>query len=143
MQELLITKLHGYITQNNPDLLLALQQEENVTRYLEEKVAGIENLFEQLQAANMPPYLIEERCMEALTQDLRPSKFNYLVTVIEEEFEPDYYRLKESGTLTYEVINMISACTPVFEAFGFTKDNEDDRHLRYAITGAIKEYLEN
>ncbi len=138
MQAVLIEKLHGYIIHNNLDLLISLQQEGKVSSYLQEKVATADDLLNQLQLENTP----EEQCLEFLTKDLRPSKFNYLLVALEEDFEMEYHRFKESGILTYEVINLIEACTPVFETLGFTSDHEDDRHLRYAITGAIKEYLD-
>lgn len=143
MQEVLIAKLHQYITDNNPDLLILLQQEERVSDYLKEKVAAISPTLDELLAVNTPAYLIVERCMAELTNDLRPSKFNYLMSVLEEEFEPDYYRLKESGILTYEIINLIEICRPVFDTLEFTEELESDRHFRYAITGVIKEYFEN
>lgn len=142
MQEVLIAKLHQYIIDNNPDLLITLQQEERVSGYLKEKVAAIAPMLDELLAVNTPAYIIEEHCMDELTKDIRPSKFNYLISVLEEEFEPDYYRLKESGILTYEIINLIEVCRPVFNALGFTEERESDRHLRYAITGVIKEYFE-
>ncbi|MEO7983879.1 MAG: hypothetical protein ABI688_07345 [Bacteroidota bacterium] len=142
MQAVLIEKLHGYIIHNNLDLLISLQQEGKIGSYLQEKVAIADDLISQLQSANTPIYIIEEACLEFLTKDLRPSKFTYLLVALEEDFEKEYHRFKESGILTYEVINLIEACTPIFETSGFTSDNEDDRHLRYAITGAIKEYLD-
>lgn len=142
MQAVLIEKLHGYIIHNNLDLLISLQQEGKVSSYLQEKVATANDLLSQLQSLNTPPYIIEEQCLEFLTKDLRPSKFNYLLAALEEDFETDYQRFKESGILTYEVINLIEACASVFETLEFTSASEDDRHLRYAITGAIKEYLD-
>ena len=143
MQEILIVKLHGYIIQNNLDLLITLQENGSVENYLKEKVLSIETLLTQLMAEDAPAYLIEVRCMDVLTQDLRPSKYNYLTSVLEEEFESNYSRLKENGTLPYEVINLIELCDPLFETVGFTEDNENGRHLGYAITGAIHEYFEN
>lgn len=125
------------------DLLILLQEEGNVESYLKEKVLSIDTLFQKLIAEDVPEYLIEELCMNVLTQDLRPSKYNFLTSVLEEEFEMDYIRLKENGTLSFEVINLIESCNPVFETIGFTEDNENDRHLRYAITGTIQEYFEN
>ncbi len=143
MQDVLIAKLHQYITDNNPDLLITLQQEERVSGYLKEKVAAIAPMLDELLVVNTPAYLIEECCMAELTNDLRPSKFNYLMLVLEEGFEPDYNRLKEDGILSYEIINLIEVCRPVFDALAFTEDSESDRHLRYAITGTVKEYFEN
>lgn len=143
MQEVLIEKLHRYIADNNPDLLISLQQEGNVGNYLKEKIVGIDGLMNELLASNTPAYIIEERLMDELTKELRPSKFNYLITVLEDEFETDYHRLKVSGLLTYEVINLIESCNPVFESFGFTLENENNWHLRYTIMGAVQEYFEN
>lgn len=143
MQEVLIAKLHQYISENNPDLLITLQHRDYVSGYLKEKVATIAPMLDELLATNTPAYLIQDRCIDELTKDLRPSKFNYLISILEEEFEQDYYRLKASGILIYEIINLIEACRPVFETLGFTEETENDRHLRYAITGAIKEYFEN
>ncbi len=143
MQEILIGKLYQYILQNNLDLLIALQEKGDVDSFLKEKMSSIETLLNQLMNENSPAYLIEERCMDALTQELRPSKYTFLTSVLEEEFESNYIRLKGNSTLSFEVINLIESCNPVFETIGFTEDNENDRHLRYAIIGAVSEYLEN
>lgn len=142
MQEILIEKLHEYIINNNLDLLIELQQDSKVNSYIQEKVATTDELINQLQSENTPSYIIEEQCLDFLTKDLRPSKFNYLLMVLEEDFERDYQQFREAGILTYETINLIAACNSVFEALGFTTDNEDDKQLRYAITGIVKEYLD-
>ncbi len=142
MQEVLIEKLHQYISENNPDLLITLQQDENVSGYLKGKVATISPMLDALPAANTPAYIIEERCMDELIKELRPSKFNYLTSILEEEFDTDYYRFQENGILAYEVINLIEVCKPVFETFGFSEENESNIHLHYAVTGAMQEYLE-
>jgi hypothetical protein len=141
MQQVLIEKLHEYMINNNVDLLIALQQENKVSSFLKDKVESVSPLMDELLAVNTPAYIIQERCMDELTKDLRPSKFSYLASILEEEFESDYNRLKESGILTYEVVNLINACTPVFETLGFTEANENDKGFRYAITGAVKEYF--
>ena len=90
-----------------------------------------------------PDYVIEEACMNVLTQDLRPSKFNYIKSILEEEFDNKYLQFHASGTLQFEVINMINQCQKIFDTIGFTEENEDSRELRYAITGTISEYLES
>jgi len=142
MQEVLIKKLHQYIADNNPDLLVTLQPDGTLSNYLKERVASIDLLLNEFLAAGTPAYIIEESCLDVLTKELRPSKFNYLTSIIQDEFESDYNRLHESGLLTYEVMNLIESCTPVFEAFGFTEENEANRYLSYAIVGAIKEYFD-
>ncbi len=141
MQDILINKLYEYIRENNPDVLIPLEEDGSVIQYLKNKVNAIEGLFKQLQKEHKPAYIIEEVCMEALTKDLKPSKFNYICAILEEDFEGAYQQLQESGTLKFEVINMITYCKPVFESLGFTEETENDRQVRYAVTGAVSEYL--
>lgn len=141
MQEIFIKKLHEYIRENNPDLLLMLQEENRLADYLQESVASIDGLINQLVTENKPPSVIEEACMEELTRHLKPSRYQYLKNILEEEFPNDYERLFERGLLTTEIINMIAASDPVFDELNFSEQNEDDRHLRYTITGVVFEYF--
>jgi hypothetical protein len=141
MQEILVRKLHDYIRENNPDLLLILQQEKKVTEYLKENVRSVNELMNHLLSENRSPLMIEDFCIEELTRPLRPSRFNYLKKILAEEFPNDFERLHNSRILTPEVINMIAACDPVFDEMSFSEENEDDRHLRYAIMGAVSEYV--
>lgn len=142
MQEILIPKLWRYIAENNPDLLLSLQEEGIVTSYFREKARLAAKLSRQMQAEMKPLYLIEEQCMDALTGDLRPSKYNYLKAVLEEEFGAEYRQLRKNGTLTCEIANLIKFCQPVFEEMGFKEGTEDDPRLRHAVTGSIRVYFE-
>ena len=141
MQNILINKLHEYIRENNPDLLMLLEEDGRVTEYLFNKVSTVNALLNQLDK-RQHAYIIEEACMDLLTQDLRPSKFNYISSILEEEFETTHKQLQESGTLKFELINLISECQPVFEDLNFSEASEDNQFLRYAIAGTIKEYLE-
>ena len=142
MQNILIDKLRSYLVENSPDVLLGLQQEFSVTKYLEDKVFMVMPMVERLLAEGKPQYIIEELCLDELTKDLRPSKFLYIRCILEDEFLQTYERFRELGVLTYETVNLIEACKPAFEHLGFTEENEDDRNFRYAVTGTIGEYLE-
>ena len=141
MQEILIRKLHEYISENNPDLLLTLQEENKVTEFLNSTVSSVDGLINELLQENKPTSLIEELCINELTKTLRPSRFNYLKSILEEEFPSDFKKLLQSGLLKTEVINMIAVCDPVFDELGFSIEKEDDRYLRYAVTGAMHEYF--
>ena len=59
MQEMLKEKLWTYSVHNNVDLMPNLQQDFCRTRYLEEKVNGIQFLASQLLAENKLGYIIE------------------------------------------------------------------------------------
>lgn len=141
MQSMLKEKLWAYIVHNNPELMVSLQEDFSVTKYLEEKVNGIMPMAEQLLSENRPLYSTIEICLDTMTEELRPSRYLYIRSVIEEEFNLDYERLKENGVLTYEVINLIEACKGIFNDFGFSRENEEERHLKYAIIGQVHEYL--
>ena len=141
MTTVLKEKLWAYIVQNNPDVMLHLQEEHAVAGYLQEKVNSVVPMAEQLLAEGNPLYIIEELCLNTMTEDLQPSKYNYIRSVLEDEFNRDYERMKENGTLTYEIINLMEACKNIFHDFDFSQENEDDRYLRYAITGQVQAYL--
>ncbi|WP_183562955.1 DUF1896 family protein [Mucilaginibacter sp. SP1R1] len=142
MKDQLINKLHSYLVQNHLDLLISLQEDHRLSHYLQHKVESVTELWQELQVANRPAYVIEALCMEELTKDLRPSRFEYVRTLLEDEFEEAYLHMSSSGILTYEVINLIGACEPIFELFGFGEENEDARGIKYAVMGMIAEYLE-
>jgi hypothetical protein len=125
---------------NHLDLLISLQEDHRLMPYLTQKVASVKEFSENLTVENRPSYVIEALCMEELTKDLRPSRFNYMKELLEKEFEPVYRRMKDSGILTYEIINLIGACEPIFEVFGFSEENEDDKEMRYAVMRMVSEY---
>ena len=143
MQGKLINNLYQYIRANNPDILLDLEETGSVTTYLSNKVSSVDYLYKQSKKEGKPLYIIEELCMNFLTQDLKPSRYNYIRNLLEAEFEIKYKELIESSLLLYEVSNMIKYCQSVFDDLNFSEENEDNRFLRYAITGVVKEYLEN
>lgn len=141
MKKILINKLYEYIRENNPDLLFQLEADRKVTEYLRDKISTVGALLKQMDNVK-PAYIIEDACMDVLTHDLRPSKFNYISYVLEEDFADTYQQLQESGTLKFEIINMISLCQSVFEDLNFSEETEDNQFIRYAIIGTLKEYFE-
>lgn len=141
MHEMLIRKLHEYIRDNNPDVLLTLEEENRVSDYLQENVASIDSLINQLLADNKPASVIEECCMEEMTRHLKPSRYNYLKAILEEEFPSKFERFHHTGILKTEIINLITVCDPVFHELNFSEEKDNDRYLRYAVTGAVHEYL--
>lgn len=140
MKEILINKLLEYIRENNPDILIQLEEDRKVTEYLSNKLSTVNALLNQ-SGKEQPAYIIEEACMDVLTQDLKPSKFNYISSLLEEEFKTTHQKLQKSGTLKFEVVTLINKCQPVFDDLNFSEENEDNRFLRYCIIGTISEYL--
>ena len=57
MKEILINKLHEYIKENNPDVLLQLEEDGKVTEYLSDKVSAVNALLNQLDKGQ-PAYIL-------------------------------------------------------------------------------------
>jgi hypothetical protein len=142
MKEQLIQNLHSYLVHHQTDLLIALQEDHRLTHYLEHKVGSVQELWEQLTEEGRPAYVVEALCMEELTRDLRPSRFDYVKAVLMTEFPRHLQQMTADGTLTYEVINLTGGCEPIFEAFFFSSANRDDPGLRTAVKALMAEYLE-
>jgi hypothetical protein len=141
MEELLKEKLWFYIIHNNPDLMFTLQEDYSVLDYLNEKINSVKSILNDMLSDGTPKYIIEEICLNVLTEDLKPSRFLYIRSLLSDEFEKTYAAFQESGILTYEVINLMESCRPIFETIGFTKENEEDPTLRNALIGQIAGYL--
>lgn len=141
MDDILKEKLWFYIIHNNPELMFTLQEEYNALSYLNKKVNGVKSILEDMLSEDTPQYIIEEICLNVLTEDLKPSRFIYIRSLLTEEFEKTYTIFYESGILTYEVINLMESCRKVFETIGFTNENEEDPTLRNALIGQIADYL--
>jgi len=141
MEDLLKEKLWFYIIHNNPDLMFTLQEDYSVLDYLNEKISSVKSILNDMLSDGTPQYIIEEICLNVLTEDLKPSRFLYIRSLLSDEFEKTYAVFEESGILTYEVINLMESCKDIFETIGFTKENEEDPNLRNALIGQIADYL--
>lgn len=141
MNEILMNKLFEYIRDNNPDILFELEARQSVSAWLSDRIESISLFIEQLEQQGLPAYEAEEICIIELTKELKPSKYNYLLDLLEEEFPENYNQFLESGLLQHEVINMITHCQPVFDDLNFSKATEDNQFLRYAIINAVNDYL--
>lgn len=141
MEDILKEKLWLYIIHNNPDLMFTLQEEYGVLDYLNEKINGVKSILEDMLSDGTPYYIIEEICLNVLTEDLKPSRFIYICSLLSDEFEKNYASFHESGILTCEVVNIMESCRPIFETIGFTTENEEDPTLRNALIGQIADYL--
>lgn len=142
MHQQLKEKLWAYIVQNNPDLMHQLQDEYHVVKYLEEKVSSVMPLAMSYLEKNIPGYAIVELCMEEMTKDLKPSRYNYIVSILSEKFAEKYSQLRENGLLAYEAVNLVEYCKAVFDDFRFNEENKDKSMMvQHAVTAKIREYF--
>jgi hypothetical protein len=63
MREILMSKLYAYLIDNNPDILVALQEDKKLGEYLKQKWESIEPQSTQLFKEGKPAYIIEELCL--------------------------------------------------------------------------------
>lgn len=143
MQETLIRRLHDYMRVNNPDMLVKLQAEGKVTDFLKNKVSGIDSLLNELLVAGASPLSIEEICMKPLTEDLQPSKYAYVMSVLLDSFGATYVKWRKDNVLLYEVINILQGCEEYFERWGFNDDSTENALLLAGIKGHIRQYIKN
>ncbi len=143
MKEILVGKLLEYIRDNNPDVIFALEAEDKLRLWLYSKVDSVQSIWQQMETDKQPAYIIVENCLNELTRELKPSRYNYILNLLEQEFEKDYKWLQQSGLLQHEAVNMISYCESVFNDLKFSEENEDNHFIQYAICGAISEYLDS
>lgn len=134
-------KLYAYAGENSPELLLELQQEKSVTDWLMQKVEAIDTTLQEFISKNTPVYEIEEQCMALLTEELKPSRYQFIRNILEEEFKKDFDRLEHGGQLPATIMEMIPVCEEAFQRFGFYEGKEDGRLLVYAVIGALHEHL--
>lgn len=141
MESIVQEDFKTYILKNNPELVLNQMEGYSFAQLIHDKMAQIRPVIKQLLTDGVPKYLVSEICHTKLIAEFKPSKFNYIKEILETEFPDENYMLKDAGILTYEVVNLIQICTPVFMSFGFDEDNEDNRFLRYAIIAEVHDYL--
>lgn len=141
MEMALKEQLWHYIANHNPDLMYDLQEEYRVTEYLDERVGSIMAEVDELLDQGIPAVTVRDMYLEQLTEDLKPSRFMYIKQILEEEFPLTYEALQQTGMLHYELLNMLESCEKIFEKFGFSKENQDNEWLRYAVIGEIDFYL--
>jgi hypothetical protein len=142
MLEALIHKLHTYLIENNPDLLLDLQEENRLTAYLQDKVKSVEQTLWQLQDSEAPQYIMEEILMDMLTEDLKPSRFNYVCSILQEVLPDKFEQLQEGGTLTYEGVNLVAECRSIFDSSGFSAATEASPVLHQVVADIIRQYFQ-
>lgn len=63
--------------------------------------------------------------------------YDYVKLLLEEEFLQTYLRFSNNGILHYELTNILELCAPLIKGL-----DEDDRFLRYEVTGTIADYLQ-
>ncbi|MDP9079963.1 MAG: hypothetical protein M3O71_21260 [Bacteroidota bacterium] len=81
-----------------------------------------------------------EILLESEGRDLLGRRYDFIAELLEEAFEERYSRLFANSKLHYEIINLITLCTPVMCHFGFPRRRQNSA-LKKAISTIIEQYL--
>lgn len=141
MISILKEKLWHYIIWHNPDLVYSLQERYKVDTYLEEKVSSVMPIALRMLEEGKGGRQIHELCLEQMTRELKPSRYLFIIKIIEREFEEQYDRLRELGLLAYEGVNLVEHCHNVFEKYCFATGNADSEVVYQAIKDKIADYF--
>lgn len=141
MVSILKEKLWAYIICHNPELMYRLQEEYKVESYLEQQVSAAMPLVLAMLEEGKEGRQIQELCLEQMTRELKPSRYLYIINMIEREFEEQFDSLKELGLLSFEGVNLVEHCHQIFEKYRFTTGNADDQIIYQAIKDKIADYF--
>jgi hypothetical protein len=81
-----------------------------------------------------------ELMLETEGREVLGLRYDYIATVLEEEFEDTWLRFFSASILHYEILNLVTLCSGLMRDTGFP-GNEDSRFLRYSVIAAIADYL--
>jgi hypothetical protein len=129
--------LLGYIKENNPDLLMQLDEDDALHAWVIEKIHEVELVLGDAKARRVP----DNEFMDLMTVDLKPSKFHYMRDLLEDQFPEEFDQLLASGELRFEVIQMIGLCNHLFEAMPLREDIDENAQLDHAVKTVMTNYL--
>jgi len=141
MKNLLKEQLRQYIEENYPEMVHQLNPDIPFSTFLSDQIDLITPLMDELMAQGSPTDEIQNLCFKELIKDFPPSKYRYILDVIEEEFPGEYESFSNLGILKFTVMNIMDKCEEAFEAFDFSEETLDDRFMRYQIIAEINMYF--
>jgi hypothetical protein len=134
-------RLWAHILVHNPDLSERLDQDYGILNYLEDKVNAVLPLAEQMLAEGRAEHAAIELSIDILTDDLRPSRFDYILLLLTEDHPSDYARFKAEGTVRYHVLQMTGVCKDIFDNLDFKEENMHSNLVYQSILIGMQGYL--
>lgn len=141
MGQAILNEFIKILIKSYPDLLFEVQENGQLQAFIQGKLEAIQPIVQSLRDAGQPRHIIEELVLDHLMSTVGPSRYDYIVEVLEADFTELYSDMHGSGVFTYEAIGILLKVTHVFDELAFSDANKEDRLLRYAIIGAIQEFI--
>lgn|GEM_PF-1981156 len=141
MEALLLENFREYIVAHYPELILRNQEEYPLSRFMRETMQSVLPTLKYMEDQCRPEHEVLQHCMNELIKGLGPSKTDYLLNILSIEYPREHHSLSASGTLTWNVVQLIKSCDDVFESYGFTENSKDSTLLRHAVIAIVHDYL--
>lgn len=137
----LMERLWAYVITHSPELMERLTEDNDVTPYLEAKVNAVIPRMEQLFVEGRPEHVIAELCLNDLTEDLRPSRYDYIMALLHDDYPGHYTTFKETGNLRHQVMAMVESCKAIFDNLDFKEENAESNLVYQSILIGMQQYL--
>ncbi|NCI51305.1 hypothetical protein GWC95_15360 [Sediminibacterium roseum] len=129
--------LLGYIRENNPELLQQLDEDDALHAWVLEKIHDVELVLQHSKPGRIP----DGEFLDLMTASLKPSRFHYMRDLLEDQFPEEFDQLLASGTLRFEIIQLIGLCGHLFEEMPLRADMEENVQLDYAVKNVVFQHL--
>ncbi|SEJ69685.1 protein of unknown function [Dyadobacter koreensis] len=141
MEELLTADYHPYLYLDNPEILIKDPLIYSRPRSLKKKVKKTCDRIREMIALGQPQQEIIDQSVELITSELRPSRFGYVCAVIASEFPKTFLKWVKINELTDQVLDVLSACEPVFSLLKFNSYTAEQHSIYITISNFIRHYL--
>lgn len=141
MEELLMADYHPYLYLDNPEILIKDSLLYSKPRTLKKKVKKTCDRIREMIALGQPQQEIIDQSVELITSELRPSRFGYVCAVIASEFPKTFLKWVRINQLTDQVLDVLSACEPVFSLLKFNSHTAEQHSIYITISNFIRHYL--
>jgi hypothetical protein len=143
IREKLEDLFRGYIAENNPDLIVKLEGNEAMKRYITDKVNASMELAKRLKEKGNTDSEILKACLSEMVSGLLPSRFQFVKGVIKKHFPRKYAVFAEMGVLTYELIRIIECHEDLFAKHGFGEKRYNEDLLEAGFVEVLFDRFEN
>lgn len=141
MEELLTAECYPYLFLDNPEILIKDSQLFYKPRQLKKKVRETSQRIREMISGGIPRQEVIDQSVELITAELRPSRFGYVCVLIASEFPKTFLRWVKIDALAEQVLDVLSACEPVFNLLKFDALAAEQHSIYRTVTNFIGHYL--
>ncbi len=142
MERELLDRLLSYVAEHNPELAVMLSPKVSMLDFLNGKVQLVQPYAAKLEQQGKPMDEILTSCLHVMTAELRPSKYQYVLSLLNSDFPENYAQMESAGVLKAEIIHLVCTGAGIFRNFCFAEETKNSSLLRHAIIHHIHQHLE-